>query len=247
MSTMDGQKFYDLPNQWNRAADGNEKRYFRLNVKLQGKTPALDDVSTMYPLKVETTKQHLKSKSLDELAECLISTLFYFELTSRPIKNRDHISCYGRILCTIGPGHNGNSDTLLGLLNTLTQQGSKFFVNHRPLPGVINSPANIDPVTKRFQMKVDLRIRDLDSAIPICLRIGDTNNSTSRFRSISASPFTLNGLTAAQGWNSHFGRADHGPTEPEDVAELADCGRAPKASKRRLKDHGSGTSKRPRL
>lgn len=226
MSTMDGQKFYDLPNQWNRTAEGNEKRYFRLNVKLEGKTPALDDVSTMCPLKAATTKQHLESKSLEELAECLISTLFYFELISRPVRNRDHISCHGRILCIIGPGHNGNSDTLSKLLNTLTQQGSKFFVSHRPLPGVVNSPANIDPATKRFQIKVDLQVRDLDSAIPICLRIGDTNHSISRHRSISASPFTLNGLTASQGWDCHFGRADHGPTEPESITELVEIGRA---------------------
>lgn len=90
---MDGQKFYDLPNQWNRAGDELKRRYFRLNVQLQGKTPALDDVSTMGPLKRETRKQHMSNESLDELIECLISTLFFFELSSRPIRHRGYISC----------------------------------------------------------------------------------------------------------------------------------------------------------
>lgn len=246
LSTMDGQKFYDLPNQWNRGADEINKRYFRLNVQLRGKIPALDDVSTMSPLKLETRKQHIKSRSLDELAECLISTLFYFELTSRPIRNRSHISCQGQILCIIGPARK-NDAKLQRLLNTLTEKGSKFYIAHRPLSGPINSLANIDPVTKHFRLKVELRVRDLGSLIPISLRLGNTNHSVSEGRNISASPFTVNGLLAAQGWESPFGRADHGPTEPRDVTRLTrECKRASGVTKRRSEEHNNSTSKRRR-
>lgn len=245
LSTMDGQKFYDLPNQWNRAADGMN-RYFRLNVQLEGKTPALDDVSTMSPLKSEARKQHTKNKSLDELAECLISTLFYFELTSRPIRNRSHFSCQGQILCIIEPSDK-EDDALQGLLDRLTEKGSRFYIAHRPLSGPINSLANVDPVTTHFRVKVELRVRDLDSLIPISLRLGNTNRSVGEGRNISASPFTVNGLSAAQGWENPFGRADHGPTEPDDAAGLAlDRKRASRAIKRRLSWQSRNRSKRRR-
>ena len=243
LSTMDGQKFYDLPNQWNRTAD-EIKRYFRLNTQLQGKTPALDDVSTMSPLKFETRKQHLKSDTLDELAECLLSTLFYFELTSRPIRNRSHISCQGQILCIISSGHE-EVDNLHALLNSLTEEGAKFYIEHRPLPGPINSPSNIDPATKHFRIKVELRVRELDSLIPISLRMGQNKQSTSEGRNISASPFTVNGLLEAQGWQSPFGRADHGRTEPDDLTGLArECERASKVSKRHFEGQNNNISKR---
>ena len=243
---MDGQNFYDLPNQWNRAAGDITNRYFRLNTQLQGKTPALDDVSTMAPLKFETRKQHSKSKSLDELAECLISTLFYFELTSRPIKNRNHISCQGQILCIVGPGQNEHGK-LHRLLNSLTEDGSKFYVAHRPLPGPINSQSKIDPATKLFRVKVELTVRDLDSPIPISLRIGNNKQSMSEGQNISASPFTVNGLLEAQGWNNPFGRADHGPIEPNDITRLVpECNRISKATKRRLHGQNHSTPKRRR-
>ncbi|KFY06320.1 hypothetical protein V491_08710 [Pseudogymnoascus sp. VKM F-3775] len=243
---MDGQKFYDLPNQWNRAAGDTTNRYFRLNTQLQGKTPALDDVSTMSLLKYETRKQHSKSKTLDELADSLISTLFYFELTSRPIKNRNHISCKGQILCIVGPGHNEHGK-LHRLLNSLAEDGSKFYVAHRPLPGPINSQAKIHPATKFFRVQVELRVRDLDSPIPISLRIGNNKESMSEGQNISASPFTINGLLEAQGWNNPFGRADHGPTEPKDLARLVpECKRISKVTKRRLHGQNHSTSKRRR-
>lgn len=243
---MDGQKFYDLPNQWNRAASDITGRYFRLNTQLQGKTPALDDVSTMAPLKSETRKQQLKSKSLDELAECLISTLFYFELTSRPTKSKNHISCKGQILCIVGPGHNEHGK-LHRLLNSLAEDGSKFYVAHRPLPGPINSQAKIDPATNLFRVKVELRVRDFDSPVPISLRIGNNKQSMSEGQTISASPFTVNGLLEAQGWNNPFGRADHGPTEPKDLTRLvSECKRASKVTKRRLHDQNQSTPKRRR-
>jgi hypothetical protein len=247
LSTMDGQKFYDLPNQWNRAADEIENRYYRLNTQLQGKTPALDDVSTMKPLKSETRKQHTKSKSLNELAECLISSLFYFELTSRPIRNRSHISCQGQILCIVGPGHKGSSK-LHRLLNSLTEDGSKFYVAHRPLSGPINRSANIDPATKLFRVKVELRVRDLDSSIPISLRIGNNKHSISEGRNISASPFTVNGLLEAQGWNNPFGRADHGPIEPDDLTRLTrECKGASKGTKRQFHCQNDNMPKRRRF
>jgi hypothetical protein len=136
----------------------------------------------------------------------------------------------------------------LGLLNTLTENGSKFYVAHRPLSGVINSPTNIDPVTKRFRVKVELRVRDLDSLIPISLQLGNANHWVSEGRNISASPFTLNGLLGAQGWESPFGRADHGPTEPDDITELTGEGRrASNATKRPFKEQISGTSKKRRF
>ncbi|PQE17590.1 hypothetical protein CJF32_00010591 [Rutstroemia sp. NJR-2017a WRK4] len=136
LSTMDGQKFYDLPNQWNRAAD-DMKRYFRLNVQLQGKTPALDDVV--------------------------------------------------------------------------------------------------------------LTVRDLQVLIPISLRFGNSNRSIIEGRNISASPFTVNGLLEAQGWNSSFGRADHGPTEPDDIARLTlERKRASKTIKRHSKARSKNISKRQR-
>ncbi|CZT11980.1 uncharacterized protein RAG0_15979 [Rhynchosporium agropyri] len=198
LSTMDGQKFYDLPNQWNRGGDENESRYYRLNTQLTGKKPALDDVGTMKPLKSQTRKQHMKSESLNELAQSLISSLFYFELTSRPIKNRAHISCQGQIFCIVGPGHKGNSK-LQRLLKSLTEDASKFYVAHRPLSGPIDSSANINPATNLFRLKMELRVRDLDSSIPISLRIGNDKRSISEGRNISASPFTVNGLLEAQG------------------------------------------------
>ncbi|KAK8900811.1 hypothetical protein QC760_010575 [Botrytis cinerea] len=216
LGTMDGQKFYDLPNQWNRTAGGTEERYFRFNTQLRGKAPDLDDVSTMPLLKFETRKQHLENGSLDELADSLISTLFYFELTSRPIKDRSSISCQGYILCIIDPDEE-EDNKLYTLLDGLAKEGSKFYVAHCPLLGPINSPTNIDPITKQFRVKVELKVRDLNSPIPISLQIGKSKQSIREGKNISASPFTINGLLKTQGWKNPFGHADHGPTDPDNL------------------------------
>ncbi|KAH8798354.1 hypothetical protein F5884DRAFT_870284 [Xylogone sp. PMI_703] len=183
-------------------------RFFRLDVQLQGELPDLDDQ--------EARRQYVGSKALDDLTESLICTLFYFELTSRPIRNRGHISCQGQLLCIIGPEqHEGR--TLRRLLDRLTAKRSKFFVSHHALSGDVNDSANIDPSTKRFRIHVELIVPDSDALIPITLQIGNTTCSTNEGQNISASPFTLEALLEAQGWANPFGRANHGPIDPENI------------------------------
>jgi hypothetical protein len=243
LSTMDGQKFYDLPNQWNRACSEFTQRYFRLNIQLQGKTPALDDISNISPLKREARKQQMKNESLHELVECFIATLFYFELTSRPVRNRGHISCQGYIRCVICPGQGQRGTALEEFLNALTENGSKFYLSHRPISGAINSHKNIDPVTNRFRIKAEVQVRELDSAFPICLRLGYSKQPINGGRNISASPFTLDGLLEAQGWKNPFGRADHAPNEPDDVVNM----KVPKEVKKRCRELSTHSNKRRRL
>ena len=243
LSTMDGQKFYDLPNQWNRACSELKQRYFRLNIQLQTKTPTLDDISSISPLKREARKQQMKNESLDELVECFIATLFYFELTSRPIRNRGHTSCQGFIRCVVCPGQGQQGAALQEFLNALTKNGSKFYLSHQPISGAINGPKNIDPVTKRFRIKVEVQVRALDSAFPICLPLGHTKQPINGGRNINASPFTLDGLLEAQGWKNPFGRADHAPNEPDGVVNP----KTPKDVKKRSREQSTHSNKRRRL
>jgi hypothetical protein len=136
----------------------------------------------------------MKSESLDELVECFIATLFYFELTSRPVWNWGHISCQWCIRCVICPGQGQRGAALEEFLNALIENGSRFYSSHRPISGAIYSHKKIDPVTNRFRIKAKVQVRALDSAFPIYLRLGYSKQPINGGRNISASLFTLNGL-----------------------------------------------------
>lgn len=204
---MDGEKFHVFSNQLNRETLG-AKRSFRLNVELPGEPPGLDDVASMEALRRETYRQYGQDHGLDDIAHVLISTLFYLELTARPVRNRNNISCRGVILCDIEPG-----PVLVQFIEELERCKSEFHVSGNAIPLV--GSQRWDLGTQPFQIPVEISTRDLDSPFAISLHRGDLQRHNGC--EISASPFKLRDHLRTQGWSSPFGRDDHGPVGPEDA------------------------------
>ncbi|KAI6080171.1 hypothetical protein F4821DRAFT_266146 [Hypoxylon rubiginosum] len=201
---MDGEKFHAASRQWDQEPD-EPTRHYRLNVELPSPLPALDDVRAIDTLRCETRRQYTHSTELETLADTLVATLFYLEITAWPIRNRKNVTCRGRILCHLEPG-----PILAHFINTLQKRGAEFMVSGKTVPLVGNS--HDDWNESLFQQPVHICVPTLHSTFPISMRYYDGNRY--KEHSISASPFTINSLLQAQGWNQPFGREDHGPTGP---------------------------------
>lgn len=206
---MDGNRLHDLLTK-SGFLDSMAKQVFRLDVKLPGTEPRLDAVELMGPLLSETQRQHARNPEVAQIADILITTMFYLELTDRPIRDKKGVSCQGRILCDLAPGR------LLEHFITELEQRKAIF----RIPGAtirIQKRLRQRLTTDVFQINMKFRARDHNDTFPITLQFND--GDIVKVHGISTSPFTLNQLLRAQGWANPFGRADHGLIGPEKMAK----------------------------
>ena len=222
-AVMDGDKFHALSGQLSGSANA-ARRSFRLNVELP-EMPSLDDVASMETLRIATYAQHSQNKELDTIADILVSTLFYFELTAWPVRHRSKVSCRGRILCDIEPG-----PILEHFIKELQQRGYRFNVAGSILS--LSGSEQQDLSTETFKLPVEVSARNLDDSFTILL-CKELPGPTAH--QISASPFQFRGLLRAQGWSSHFGRADNGPLGPEDETRKRKSGAGHFVSSKRVR------------
>lgn len=222
---MDGNRLHDLLTK-SGFLDSMAKQVFRLDVKLPGTEPRLDAVELMNPLLSETQRQHARNSEVAQIADILITTMFYLELTDRPIRDRRGVSCQGRILCDLAPG------TLLEHFITELEKRKAVF----RIPGAtvrIQNRLRQRLTTNIFETNVKFRVRNHNDVFPVTLQFHDGHRS--KAHGISTSPFTINQLLLAQGWANPFGRADHGLIGPEKTAKKRRRSeRIQKQSKRRL-------------
>ncbi|KAF2113714.1 hypothetical protein BDV96DRAFT_601192 [Lophiotrema nucula] len=161
-------------------------RYHRLSIAFGSTEPRLDDVDSIPELIARVRADKSLGESIDNVAHCLIASLFYFELDSLPEwRDGGHV-LNGRILCCIRPGDAEFDE----LLMRLTGQAAKFHVNDGQLSGVVT-----------FGERVQIQVSE-EFTISMKLKDG-------KAYSISGSPFTVKSLVQAQGLDAHFGRADH--------------------------------------
>ena len=223
-AVMDGDKFHALSGQLSGPANA-ARRSFRLNVELPD-MPSLDDVASMSVLRMATYTQHAVNKELEAIADILVSTLFYFELTAWPVRHRNKVSCRGRILCDIEPG-----PILEHFIRELVRRGYRFNVAGSFVSLYESEQQSLS--TETFTLPVEVSARNLDDSFRISLFKKPHPNPTAH--EISASPFHLRGLLRAQGWLCHFGRADNGPIGPEEETWKRKSGTEHSAGRKKVK------------
>ena len=186
---------------WEKMRDENVRqalhghpRYHRLNIQFDGDEPRLDDTSRMLEVATKAGSDVTLSQAIDDIARCMVSSLFYFELDSTPRRQMGRYSGAGHILCSI----RNNDPAFHVLLDRLSRHSAQFWIRRCP----------IDVVDKfSFDAKGNYRKRveiEADDNFTVTLK-QDSSNACH----ISGSPFSISKLILQQGLTAVFGRADH--------------------------------------
>ncbi|KAH7459030.1 hypothetical protein FOMA001_g20346 [Fusarium oxysporum f. sp. matthiolae] len=192
---MDGEKFYShLVSEVLRSEVADRCR--RLNVEFPFGCPSLDDSASLSLLVETATEQYQSDSTMQEVLDRLLSSLFHFEIFSRPIRRRTHVSFSGRIFCNIQPG-----DRLDHFIKVLQECKAEFLVN-----GKFIALDNIgDWGASEFEFPIRGTVTDMQTQLDIFLCWNVAGKQTKE--RISRSPFSLNELMEAQGWDTPQGRA----------------------------------------
>ncbi|KAI9855647.1 MAG: hypothetical protein M1813_009693 [Trichoglossum hirsutum] len=188
---------------WEKMRDKNVRqifrthpRYHRLDIEFDGAEPGLDDTRSIPELKLKAQADRSLSKIIDNIAHCVIASLFYFELDSIPERCNGEYVGSGYILCFLR-----RSDLALEvLLNQLSSSSAGFYLNDYPIPGTVGDNSFFGK-DGSFRKPVKLNISE---KFTLSLKQGDSEPYN-----ISGSPFSIDRLVLAQGLNASFGRADH--------------------------------------
>jgi hypothetical protein len=173
-------------------------RFRRLNVPLLQGCPSLDDASSIPRLIEEATAYFQSDPTMQEVLDCTISSLFYFEVSSRPIRRGTHVSFCGRILCDIKPG-----DGLEHLIGALRVRGAEFSINGKFT--ALDRVGEWNGRDVEFEIPVRGTVTGLQTQLEIFLCWNMPGRKSKE--NISLSPFCLDKIMKAQGWDSPQGRA----------------------------------------
>jgi hypothetical protein len=182
---------------YKRFAGQTHQNYHRLNIGFESTEPRLDNTKVIPELIAQVEADESLSKGIDNAADCLIASLFYFELDSLPEWRDGKYLLNGRILCCIRK----NDAIFNGLLTSLAQRPAKFWVNDGDIAESISDATSFGK-DQNFSTRLQIETSD-EFTISIRHIDGMVYN-------ISGSPFSVKSLADAQGLNAHFGRADHG-------------------------------------
>ncbi|KAF5614105.1 hypothetical protein F25303_14158 [Fusarium sp. NRRL 25303] len=186
---LDGHTFHRVVDNMSQT---KQKPFYRLDTKIGGTLPALNDVEFMQNL-IQLTR-HQCGEEIKTIAESFMANLFYVELSSRPMKDAKKFRARGRILCAFEPG-----ERLCHYVQTLMDDGFAFQIMNKPVP--ISGRAMRDLNSRNFELSFTVVVESLDSPFSIFL-LAPANKT----RHVSASPFTLCQLLKKQDWDSmlHF-------------------------------------------
>jgi hypothetical protein len=171
------------------------KVYKRIVGRSHSTEPRLDNTEVIPELIAKVEADKSLSKSINNAADCLIASLFYFELDSMPEWRDGRYLLNGRILCSI----RRNDTAFHGLLTKMAQIPAKFWINDGEIAKWVSDVPEKD---QNFCIRIQMETSD---EFTVSIRhICGTEYS------ISGSPFSVKSLVEAQGLHAHFGRADHG-------------------------------------
>ena len=203
----------DGENSWKDHWSGLEKttkgQHFRLDLPLNGKEPALDDIDQMPELQRQV-RCHLGE--LSGLARVFKAVSFFFELDEPIIGERLGYRCRGSIL-----SRSPNSRALLQNI-ALEYPYTQFLMNNESL-GFLD-PLDVCQDCGNFQKSVTFLIRHPSEKVNLCLMY----NRLYR-RSISGFPNPMEWFEDRQMFDAHFGRADHGARFRQLMPSDCGCGR----------------------
>jgi hypothetical protein len=187
---------------WEKMRDGKVREayhshpgYHRLNVAFDGEEPRLDDVMSIPGLKSKVQGDDSISDAIDNIARCMVASLFYFELDSIPERSDGKYIGSGRILCSL----RSHEKSFKELFARLSSASAQFCLDRHVVAAVQDSTC--------FDKDGNFRIKvELNTAGRFTISLQD---NTSGHYNISGSAFSVEKLIQAQAFNASFGRADH--------------------------------------
>ncbi len=169
--TLDGQKTW---KELQSTLPANLKsRCLRLNVRLCGPEPAIDDVSSIKQLKVQTEESVQNDPHFIELRDSLMASIFYFEFEGKPTFSGWRFHCVGHICCRLDLSR----ELRQRLYRDLQETSSYFLVDGAAIPCI---PTQGPSISRR---RVGFSLSDLTDSVAISLR-----GITSRPRMLSGLP-----------------------------------------------------------
>jgi hypothetical protein len=171
-------------------------RYHRLDTEFDGAEPRLDSTKSMQELQLKVENDESISNVIDNIARCAIASLFYFELDSMPEGCNGQYIGTGFILCSLRQ----TDPPFKLLLDQLSSISATFYLNNCPILGAVGDRYSLGK-DGNFRKRIEL---SLSGKFTITLKQGDSDPCH-----ISGSPYLMDKLISAQGFNNHFGRADH--------------------------------------
>lgn len=194
MKGLDGEKAWK--EFINSLPTGCEKRYHRLNLRLQGAEPPIDDINNIHLLKQQTLHSLKSDVQLSQVWDSIYAALFYFELEAYPTFENSMFNCSGNIFCRLHLPPQGRQ----ALYEQLCSRNAYFIILGHPISCVETraKPAHF------FKRRVRFSVSDLSDVVSISIK-GSVSDSCS----ISGLPKQLARLIALQQLESPFGRIDH--------------------------------------
>ena len=170
-------------------------KYHRLNLEFEGVEPRLDDTKSIPYLKTKAQEDRSLSKVIDNIAQIMIASLFYFELDTIPERVDGKYISTGHIFCSV----RYNNAAFHSLFNRLSNTSAYFLFNGDPLP--VASDSSCFSREGNFRKCVEL---NTENTFTIILKQTGSNPCD-----ISGSPFSIQRLIKAQGLDATFGKSNH--------------------------------------
>ncbi|EXU95695.1 patatin-like phospholipase family protein [Metarhizium robertsii] len=172
-------------------------RCIRLDVSFEGMEPKLDDVRAVPRLKRRVRHDAALSAEIDSTVDCIIASLFYFELEAMPMQRGSMLNCSGHIRCLRKRG----DPALCLLIEKLVAWNARFVIDNKIMGGNMLSPFFWDQ-TGNFGVPAEFQITGQELSVSLTWPDGRTHP-------ISGSPYLIHQLVDVQGLNAPFGLPDH--------------------------------------
>lgn len=193
MRSFDGEKAWK--DFMNATPEQHRHRYHRLNLKLAGPEPDIDDISSMQWLKSQAQNYLRTSPNLKLIRESIFASIFYFELEDIPEYKGGVYLCAGHIFCRLNLCKEGRK----ALYEELRQNSYYFLLDGHPIRCVESTPRGTPLYRKRIQFKMT------SLSQPVSITIGGVAPP----RYISGLPKSLTELIEQQKLDTPFGRINH--------------------------------------
>ena len=172
-------------------------RCIRLDVSLGASEPRLNDARAIPSLKPKVRCDTALLGEVDEKADRVVASLFYFELGDMPVQNGSVFQVQGHIMCL----RKGGDPALLPLIEKVMVANAKFVVNGEILASNLLAPSFWD---RSGCFLLPIRFQATGPALSISLTWGDGQSYP-----ISGSPYSVHQLVRYQGLDTYFGLPDH--------------------------------------
>lgn len=178
-------------------------RYFRFDVDLGARGPALDNLTEMDRIGKMARETIWNSSALEKLVYRLRAELFIFELDdARPFQRvNGTYECVGHIQCRL----RAKTPEFEALMSQLDQGSAVFRFRRWVLQGSFQDRSSVRHDGNFFK-RVRFQIRSREEPFSIALEEGPGTTCQ-----ISGSPFTLQRLLSQQSLEAWFGTPDHQP------------------------------------